>query len=97
VQKLLERLEAKACVSRDTSARAHTFQAAIARDELIGRRLQTVAQKLCDGSMTPLLTHLVRAKRLSAKEWQELVALIDELAPAGKARAGRRQHPEESS
>jgi predicted transcriptional regulator len=96
VQKLLERLEAKACVSRDTSMRAHTFQAAIRREELIGRRLQTVAEKLCDGSMTPLLTHLVRAKRLSAKEWQELVTLIDELAPVGRTRSGKRATSEES-
>jgi BlaI family transcriptional regulator, penicillinase repressor len=96
VQKLLDRLEVKGCVRRDTSARAHTFRAAIERDELIGRRLQAVAEKLCDGSTTPLLTHLVRAKRLNMKEWQELVALIDELAPAHRNRPGRRQHSEES-
>ena len=49
------------------------------RDELIGRRLQDVAEKLCGGSLTPLLTHLVRTRRLSARERQELRDLIDEL------------------
>src|SRR2546422_47064 len=68
VQKLLDRLEAKRCVARDPSARAHSFEAAINRDELIGRRLQAVAEKLCGGSLTPLLTNLVRAQRLSAQE-----------------------------
>src|SRR5438132_4818521 len=79
VQKLLERLEGKGCVSRERGTTAHTFAAAIDRDELIGRRLRAVAEKLCGGSLTPLLTHLVRARRLSARERQELRALIDEL------------------
>jgi BlaI family penicillinase repressor len=90
VQKLLERLEAKGCIARDTSTRAHTFRATIAREELIGRQLQTVAEKLCEGSMTPLLTHLVRAKRLTHTEWEALRNLIDELAPPAKHKAGRR-------
>jgi predicted transcriptional regulator len=79
VQKLLERLEAKACVSRDRSSWAHVFQATMDRDELIGRRLQAVAEKLCGGSLTPLLTNLVRSKRLTPKERREIRKLMDEL------------------
>jgi BlaI family penicillinase repressor len=77
VQKLLERLEAKGCVGRERTAGAHVFAAAIGREELIGRRLQDVAEKLCGGSLTPLLTHLVRTRRLSAKERRDLRDLID--------------------
>lgn len=88
VQKLLERLEEKRFVHRDASARAHTFAAVVGREEFIGRRLESVAEKLCDGSMTPLLTHLVRAGRLSADEWQSLKDLVDELAPP-RARLSR--------
>jgi predicted transcriptional regulator len=79
VQKLLERLEAKDCVRRRRTGPAHTFEAALKREELIGRRLQAMAEKLCGGSLTPLLTHLVRAKRLTARERQDLRTLIDEL------------------
>lgn len=79
VQKLLERLEAKGCVTRDRAAAVHVFAAAIRRDELIGRRLRAVAEKLCGGSLTSLLTHLVQTTRLSARERQELRELIDEL------------------
>jgi predicted transcriptional regulator len=79
VQKLLERLEDKGCVRRDRQPAAHLFVAALGREDLIGRRLQDVATKLCGGSLTPLLTHLVRARRLSARERQELRELIDEL------------------
>src|SRR5437763_13788594 len=79
VQKLLDRLEAKGCVRRDRSGAVHVFQAAIDRDELIGRRLRAVADALCGGSLTPLLTHLVEGQGLSAKERKELRALIHRL------------------
>jgi predicted transcriptional regulator len=79
VQKLLERLEAKGHVARDRSGHAHRFRARTDRDTLVGRRLRAMAEKLCGGLMAPLLTHLVRAETLSARERQELRALIDEL------------------
>jgi predicted transcriptional regulator len=87
VQKLLERLEQKGFVRRDRGGAAHTFTAAVGIDVLIGRRLQDVAEKLCGGSLTPLLTHLVRTRRLSERERRELRALIDELEPDRKNRA----------
>ena len=86
VQKLLDRLESKGFVRRDRTAAAHTFAAAVGRDELIGRRLQEVAEKLCGGSLTPLLTHLVRTRRLSARERQQLRDLIDDLDQKGKGK-----------
>lgn len=79
VQKLLERLEEKGCVRRDRSAAVHVFAAAVARDELVGRRLQAVAEKLCGGSWTPLLTHLVQHQKLSPHDRKALRKLIDEL------------------
>jgi predicted transcriptional regulator len=89
VQKLLDRLESKGCVRRHRAAAAHTFAATVDREEIIGRRLRDVAEKLCGGSLTPLLTHLVRARNLSAREREELRALIEELDDdkgKGKAR-----------
>jgi BlaI family transcriptional regulator, penicillinase repressor len=91
VQKLLERLEGKAFVKRDRSGSVHSFSACVCRDELIGRRLRTVAEKLCGGSLTPLLTHLVRAEKLSAAERAELRELIDKLENHNNKRgAGRK-------
>src|SRR5262245_16605860 len=87
VQKLLERLEFdKGFVRADRREAVHTFTAAIDRDELIGRRLEDMAAKLCGGSLTPILTHLVRGKRLSSRERQELRALIDELDQKSRPR-----------
>ena len=79
IQKLLDRHEEKKCVSRDRSGTAHVYQAQVDRDEVIGRSLRSVAEKLCGGSVTPLLTHLVRAQNLSPQERRELRDLIDEL------------------
>ena len=81
VQKLLERLEGKGCVVRDRGGAVHQFSAALNRDDLIGRRLRDMADRLCEGSLTPLLTHLVRAQRLSAEERQMLRELVGELEP----------------
>ncbi len=94
VQKLLERLEDKGCVRRDRRPAVHVFAAAIDRGELIGRRLQTMAEKLCGGSLTPLLTHLVQSQKLSAAQREELRNLIDELDESsrkGKDRHDRRR------
>ncbi len=79
VQKLLERLEAKKFVRRDDSAMAHRFTAAVGREELIGRRLRAVADKLCGGSMTPLITSLVESRALTKRELGELRELIEKL------------------
>jgi BlaI family transcriptional regulator, penicillinase repressor len=79
VQKLLDRLEVKGCVERDRGGTVHVFRAAINRDELIGRRLRAVADSLCGGSLSPLLTHLVEGRGLSEKERRELRALVEKL------------------
>jgi predicted transcriptional regulator len=79
VQKLLDRLESKGCVERDRGAPVHRFAAAINRDELIGRRLRAVADSLCGGSLSPLLTHLVEGRGLSESERRELRLLINKL------------------
>lgn len=79
VQKLLDRLEAKGFVERDRASTVHVFRAAVGRDELIGRRLRAVADTLCGGSLTPLLTQLVQSQGLSARDRSELRRLIDEL------------------
>jgi predicted transcriptional regulator len=78
VQKLLERLESKGCVARDRSSFAHVFTAAISREALIGQQLQSVAEKLCEGSTTPILMQLVKAGRLTARDRDMLRRLLDQ-------------------
>jgi predicted transcriptional regulator len=77
VQKLLDRLEDKGYVGRDRRSSVHVFSAKVGRDDLIGRRLRAIAEKLCDGSLTPLLSHLVRAEPLSDDERRSLKEMIE--------------------
>lgn len=77
VQKLLERLEAKGYVTRDRSSFAHQFSASVEKQELIGRQLESLADKLTGGSLTPLLLTLAGRTRLTAAERRQLRQLID--------------------
>ena len=79
VRKLLDRLEAKGCVARDRARWPHHYFAAVKREELAGNRLQAAADDLFDGDLAPLLTHLVRSQKLSAKDRESLRKLFDEL------------------
>ena len=89
VQKQLERLEAKGFVNRDRSLMVHLFSAAVGREELVGRKLDAVVDGLCDGSLSPVLTHLLRAAKLSDAERDELRALIEQIEDAPAARKAR--------
>jgi predicted transcriptional regulator len=80
VQKLLERLEDKGHVSHRSEGRQNVFSARVQREDLVARRLRDTAERLCDGSLTPLLTHLVTAGRLSRAELSELRRLVDQLS-----------------
>ncbi len=91
VQKLLERLEVKGFVRHRREGNVLVFSAAVDRETLIGRRLRDVADKLCDGSVTPLLTHLVRSQRLTPNEVDELRALLDDLRREQKSKGRSRQ------
>lgn len=79
VQKLLVRLEAKDCVKRDRGRWPHQFHATIDREQLISERLQATADELCDGTISSLLTHLVKSKRITARQRQNLRKLLDEM------------------
>ena len=76
VQKLLDRLEAKRCVRRDRSVVPHIFGPTISRDEYLGGRMRAMAERLCGGSLTPLLTHLLKTETLSDEDRKELRKLL---------------------
>ena len=78
VQKLLQRLETKRCVKRDRRQFAHRFSAAVSQEAVAGRHLDSIAEKVADGSLVPFLTHLVQVKKLSDEDKEELRRLLDE-------------------
>ncbi|WP_339730506.1 BlaI/MecI/CopY family transcriptional regulator [uncultured Gimesia sp.] len=84
VKKLLERLESKGFVQREAAGIAFIYEAMVARNDLVGRRLQEVAETLCEGSLTPLLTQLAQHHDLSKKQQKVLMDLINDLAKQEK-------------
>jgi BlaI family penicillinase repressor len=91
VQKLLERLENKSFVKRDRGQTVHRFCSCVCREELIGRRLRSVATTLCGGSLTPLLMHLLTVENLSATDRQKLRDKIDHLDKTNTRKPAQRK------
>jgi len=79
VQSLLDRLEQKGCVERSKQGRVNKFTAMVSRGEVISGRLRELADSLCDGSLAPLLTHLVKDTDLSENELTALSSLVERL------------------
>jgi predicted transcriptional regulator len=78
-KKLLERLIAKGCVERDRTERAHRFRPLVSHEEFLRSRLQALADRLCDGSLLPMVTTLLRSRTLSRGERDQLRTLIGDL------------------
>ncbi|RLE20419.1 MAG: BlaI/MecI/CopY family transcriptional regulator [Acidobacteria bacterium] len=79
VQSLLDRLERKDCVRREKQGRLNVFTATVNRGELVSRRLRETADALCEGSLAPLLSHLVRASDPTPEEADALQRLVERL------------------
>jgi predicted transcriptional regulator len=86
VQKLLERLEAKSFVRRRRRGRANEYTATVTRKDLIVSRLRETADRLCGGSLTPVLTQLVDSADLTP---DEISALRRFVARLDRQRRGR--------
>ena len=87
VKRLLARLQAKGFVERDESEFVHVFAPVGGRDELVGRRLEALADTLCEGSISPLLSNLAKAESLTEKQKKTLLSLIGELVEPVRGRA----------
>jgi len=79
VQSLLDRLQTKGFVAREKDGRVNRYRPSVSRSELAGRRLRATADALFDGSMAPLLTHLVDSADLGPEEITALRELVDQL------------------
>jgi predicted transcriptional regulator len=59
----------------------HVFVAAVSLDDFIGGQLRAVAERLCGGSVAPLLTHLLKTETLSDDDRKELRKLLNTHRP----------------
>lgn len=80
VQKLCERLEGKELVAADRSGRPKRYRATVDRASLTERKLQAVADDLHQGSVTPLVSQLLRGGKFSPDEIETLRSEVEQLA-----------------
>jgi len=85
VQKLLQRLEDKGYVDRDSSLFVHLFSAAVSRQAYAGTQLESLAAKLTSGSIAPLITHLVEENKISRAEIARIRSVLNGQEEAGEA------------
>src|SRR5262245_26436188 len=86
VQTLLTRLVEKGYVAVARHGPAHTFRAAVTRDDLAGKRIEELASDLLDGALAPLLLRLVERGRFTKEEILRFRAMLD--AAERRARRG---------
>ena len=91
VKKLLERLESKGFVKRSAGKRAHTFSATIKRETVVANELEDVVDRLCEGSIAPLVNALVHGVDLSRKQRAELRQLISDFQKDTEKKTHRRK------
>lgn len=78
VQTLLHRLLEKGYVTRKRDGVTQVYTAAVDREELVARHVSDLAQRLCQGAMSPLLASLVKTKRFSKTELARFRQMLDE-------------------
>lgn len=78
VQVQLDRLAKKGLVARLRGTSPHLFRASVDRSRFIGEELQSMADKVCEGSLAPLLLNLAGRAKLSARQREELRMLLEE-------------------
>jgi|SRR6516162_542637 predicted transcriptional regulator len=82
--RLLERLEDKGYVRREKVRGVYVFRAAVDREVVLGQQLETLVERMCGGSLQPLLSTLVKSKRLSPEELRELLEMVEKESPRKK-------------
>ena len=75
---VLRTLEAKGYVGHNEEGRAHRYLAIVGRDVARHSALKALKQKLFEGSVELLLTHLVANEDLTNTELQRIKGLLDQ-------------------
>jgi predicted transcriptional regulator len=77
VHSFLLRLERKGFVARDRSTHPHVFSAVVSEADVIGRELTTLAERLGERSIAPLIMQLVEHRQLTRKELADIRKVLD--------------------
>ncbi len=71
-------LEGKGYLTKDSEERAHVYRPSRAEQTVVRSMVRDFVDRVFNGSAQPLLLHLVRDRRLSEEELEELTRLVRE-------------------
>ena len=78
VQRLLQRLRGKGLVVRTRDLGVNVFSPAITREDYASEQLESLANRLTQGSLVPMITRLVEDNRLSPAEIARLRRILED-------------------
>ena len=78
VMTMMNVLEAKGHLKKDKADRAYRYRPARPREAVVTSMVREFVSRVFDGASRPLLLHLVKDRRLTARERDALLRLIDE-------------------
>lgn len=78
-QTLLNRLCTKGFVKAERSGRVVEYTVVASREDLVRQELDGIAEKMCEGSSTPLVLSLFEGRKFSASEIREFKKLLADL------------------
>ena len=76
VSTVLSRMEQKGLVTHRCVDRQYLYRAAVSRDEAGQTIVDDVVQRICDGSPSQLVNHLLETDQVSASELRRIKELI---------------------
>src|SRR5512135_2016620 len=75
---MMKILETKGYLAKDRDERAHVYRPARAEQAVVRSMVREFIDRVFNGSAQPLLLHLVKDRRLSERELDELARLLRE-------------------
>lgn len=89
VSTVLSRMEQKGLVAHRSEDRQYFYRAAVSRDEAGQTIVGEVVDRICDGSPSQLVSHLLETEQISASELQRIKELIQKHEARNRKRSPR--------
>lgn len=81
VKTMLSRLSAKGVVAHQEEGRRYLYRPAIVREDYAAHESRRLLDRMFGGRLTPLVAHLAERDSLSARDIEEIEALLKALKP----------------
>ena len=78
VKTMLNRLVAKGALQYERAGKSYLYSAAVGESECRAAEADSFLKRVFDGSLSPMLAHFVRSRRLTQKELDALEKILHE-------------------